>query len=151
MKASYHIVASAGISLGFQATMHSWPATLGCFLSGVLIDIDHYLDYYIIRKKFPYRYKDLVDFCFDAKENKNYLFFHAYEFLLILWLLIYFFNLGLIWTGIALGLTTHVIFDQFFNPIKPLFYFLTYRIANQFEKTKTLSEKYYQFCLSRVK
>lgn len=64
--------------------MHSWPATLGCFLSGVLIDTDHYLDYYLLHKKFPYRYKDLVNFCFDKRVKKNYLFFHAYEYLFVL-------------------------------------------------------------------
>jgi len=144
MKTSHHIAASAVISAGFQATMHSWPATLGCFLSGVLIDTDHYLEYWIIKKKFPFHFQDLIDFCFDASITKTYLVFHAYEFLLIFWLLIYFCALGKIWTGIALGLTTHMILDQFFNPIKPLFYFITFRIKNGFEKTLTLSDKYFQ-------
>ena len=144
MKPSYHIAASTAISAGLQATMHSWPATLGCFLSGVLIDTDHYLEYYILRKKFPFRYKDLVDFCWDAKVNKHYLLFHAYEYLFILWFLIYFFNIGVIWIGVALGLTTHLLFDQWTNPIKPFFYFLTFRLKNQFEKRKILSEEYFQ-------
>jgi hypothetical protein len=144
MRTRYHIVASAGVSLGFQAATHSWPATLGCFLSGVLIDTDHYLEYCILRKKFPFRYKDLVDFCFDTRVKKNYLIFHAYEYLFILWLSIYFFDLGVIWIGIAVGLTTHLLLDQWTNPIKPLYYFLTFRIGNQFEKTKILSEKYFQ-------
>lgn len=144
MKTRYHITASAGISLGFQAVGHSWPATLGCFLSGILIDTDHYLEYYIIRKKFPFRYQDLVDFCFDISVKKSFLIFHAYEYLFLLWFSIYFFNLGIFWTGIAVGLTTHIFFDQWANPIKPLFYFLTFRINNQFEKSKTMSEKYFQ-------
>ena len=97
MRTRNHIIASAGISLGFQAAMHSWPATLGCFLSGVLIDTDHYLEYYIFRKKFPFRYKDLLDFCLYDKSGKVYLYFHAYEYLFIFWLLIYFFGLGKIW------------------------------------------------------
>lgn len=144
MKPSYHIVASAGISLGFQVQMHSWPATISCFLSGVLIDTDHYLEYYIFRKKFPFRYKDLVEFCWDSKVDKQYLFFHAYEYLFILWFLISFFYLGKIWIGIAIGLTTHILFDQFTNPIKPFFYFLTYRIKYGFEKTKILPKEYFQ-------
>jgi hypothetical protein len=144
MRAAYHVAASAGVSLGLQAAVHSWPATLGCFLSGVLIDIDHYLEYYLIRKKFPYRYKDLVDFCNYDRGDKVYLYFHAYEYLIVLWLSIYFFHLGLIWTGMTLGLTVHLMLDQFTNPIKPLFYFLTFRIINQFERTKTLSEAYFQ-------
>src|ERR1700722_8801562 len=130
MRTSYHIVVSSGISLGLQAATHSWPAALGCFLSGVLIDTDHYLEYYIHRKKFPFRYNDLKNFCWDATAKKQYLIFHAYEYMIVFWLLIYIFSLDVIWTGVALGLTTHLIFDQFTNPIKPLFYFLTYRMNN---------------------
>jgi hypothetical protein len=142
MRARYHVIASAGISLGFQAAMHSWPATLGCFLSGILIDVDHYLEYYIVRKEFPFQYKDLVKFCMENKQKKLYLVFHAYEYLILLWFSIFFFSLGKIWIGIAVGLTTHLIFDQFTNPIKPLFYFLTFRIKNKFETIKMTSEEY---------
>jgi len=149
MRPSYHIAASAGISLGLQATMHSWPATLGCFLSGVLIDVDHYLEYCLIRKKFPFRYEHLVDFCFDGSVSKIYLFFHAYEYLVILWFLICFFHPGNVWLGVATGLTTHLFFDQFTNPIKPYFYFLTFRVKNRFEKSKILSEDYFECCNSR--
>ena len=146
MRPTYHIITSAGISLGLQATMHSWPATLGCFFSGVLIDVDHYLEYYIFRKKFPDNYKDLVDFCFDKNESKQYLIFHAYEYLFVLWLFIYFLFFDKLLFGIALGLTTHLIFDQFTNPIKPLYYFLTFRAQNHFEKKKILSDEYFRQC-----
>lgn len=141
MRVRYHIIASAGISLGFQAAQHSWPATIGCFLSGILIDVDHCLDYCIFKKEFPFHYKDLVKFCVDHKEKKIYLLFHAYEYIFVLWYAIFLFSLGKVWIGIAVGLTTHMIFDQFTNPIKPLFYFLTFRIKNQFETSKTLSKK----------
>ena len=144
MKPGYHIVVSAGLSAGVQATMHSWPATIGCFFSGVLIDLDHCLEYCFLRKKIPYNYQDLVDFCWDTKVNKLYLIFHAYEFLFIFWFLIYFFYLGYLWWGIAIGLTVHLACDQFTNPIKPWFYFLTFRIKNSFEKTKTLSDMYFK-------
>ena len=84
--------------------MHStgqppWDA----FLSGVLIDTDHHLDYVLIRKKIPFKYEDLIDFCLDEKTTKTYLLFHAYEFMVIFWLLISFLYLGKFWVGIALG------------------------------------------------
>lgn len=143
MKPSQHIVASAAIATGLQFTLHSWPATLGCFFSGVLIDLDHYLDYCIIHKKFPFKYQDLVEFCFDIDVKQHYLFLHAYELMFILWVLIYYLGLGKIWIGIALGLTTHMIFDQFTNPIKPLFYLITYRAMNGFEKSKIMTDQYF--------
>jgi hypothetical protein len=144
MRARGHIIVSAGVSLGCQVTMHSWPATLGCFASGVLIDLDHYLEYWLLRKKFPYRYKDLVDFCWYNEEKKLYLLFHAYEYVFVLWFLIFFSGLRQVWLGLAIGLTIHLVLDQFTNPIKPLFYFLTFRIKNQFDKNKTIAEVYYQ-------
>jgi hypothetical protein len=144
MRPTYHIVASGIISIGLQASMHSWPITLGCFFSGVLIDLDHYLEYCLIRGKFPFRYKDLVDFCYDQRVTKLYLILHSYEFILCLWLLISLFHLGSIWIGVAIGLTTHLFFDQFTNPIKPFFYFMSFRLMHRFEKSKTLSVKYFQ-------
>ena len=144
MRAPYHIAASAGISLGYQAAVHSWPATLSCFLSGILIDTDHYLEYWATIKKFPFHYQDLINFFYDTKQTKNYLIFHAYEYLIILWGSIAYFHLGNVWIGLAIGLTAHILFDQFTNPGKPLFYFLTYRILNQFEKSKILTDKYFK-------
>jgi len=146
MRARYHVVASAGISLGLQAAMHSWPASLGCFFSGILIDTDHVLEYCLIKKKPLYRYRDLVEFSYTNDAPRVYLVFHTYEFLFILWSSIYFFSLGKIWTGIAVGLTAHLVFDQFTNPIKPLFYFVTFRAIHHFEKANILSEKYFQRC-----
>jgi hypothetical protein len=142
MKPSYHIMASAGVSLGYQVAMHSWPATLGCFLSGVLIDVDHYAEYWILKKEFPFKYKDLVHFCHKDNGDKVYLLFHAYEYLFILWFAIYLFSLGKMWIGITVGLTTHIMCDQFTNPIKPLFYFLTYRYKNHFKKSELMTGRY---------
>ncbi len=143
MRPSYHIAASAGVSVGVHLTMHSWPAAMGCFVSGVLIDLDHYLEYYIFRKKFPWDYKDLVRFCFDVRVKQSFLVLHAYELLFLFWFFIYFFGLGKVWTGIAIGLTAHLALDQFTNPIKPLCYFLIYRMNHQFLKAKIFSEQYY--------
>jgi len=144
MKASYHVVVSAGVAFGFQAIVNSWPATVVCFLSGVLIDIDHYIEYYIFKKKWPWRYRDLLNFCDYNDERKVFLIFHGYEYLVALWLIIYFFHLNSIFIGLALGLTVHLVFDQFTNPTRPLFYFITYRIAHQFEKSKMVLENYYK-------
>ncbi len=140
MRARNHVILSTGISLGFQAIVHSWPATFVCFLSGVLIDLDHYIEYYFHRGKLPDNYKELFNFCVPYKEKKIYLIFHAYEYLFILWLLIFFFHLNSMWLGLAIGLTAHLISDQIANPIVPLGYLLTYRIQSQFESFKIIKQ-----------
>ena len=144
MKARYHVMVSTGLSLGVLALSQSWPATTACFFSGILIDLDHYWEYYIIKQKFPFRYKDLVDFCQNDKYSKLYLIFHSYEYLILLWFAIYFLHLNEVWIGFALGLTVHLLFDQLVNPVKPLFYFLTFRMYYQFEKSKIVSKDYFQ-------
>lgn len=149
MKASYHVAVSAGVALGFQGIVQSWPATAVCFLSGVLIDLDHHLEYWIIKKKIPFRYKDLWDFCCYNKYPKLFLFFHGYEYLVLLWLIITVYQLGPLYLGAAVGVTVHVFFDQFTNPVKPLFYFLCYRIHHRFEKSHTVTEEYFKINRSK--
>ena len=95
MKASYHVVISAGVAAGFQVATHSWMGTACCFLSGVLIDVDHYLEYYIVEKKFPFRYQDLLNFCEHNNAKKLYLYFNALKYIIVLSLMIYFFQLNL--------------------------------------------------------
>ena len=138
MRARDHVILSTGVSLGLQATLHSWPASVACFFSGVLIDIDHYFEYYFHQRKFPAGYKELVDFCVPFTKDKVYLIFHAWEYLFVLWALIYFCHLGHVWLGLAIGLTIHLILDQLTNPMKPLAYFLIFRIQKRFEALRIL-------------
>ena len=150
MKPLYHTFVSVGLASAMYYSTHSWPSAVSCLLSGVLIDIDHHLDYLIIRKEIPWRYKDLHDFCDKPSLGKVYLFFHTYELLALFWFIIFYAHLDFVWVGLALGLTAHMICDQFTNPIKPLFYFISYRMIHAFEKEKLLTEKYFQRQESRV-
>lgn len=141
MQARYHVIVSAGLSVGLYASTHSLPASMLCLLSGVLIDLDHVLEYYIDQKKWPKNYKELTDFCNDYQGEKAYLVFHAYEYLITLWAIIGFFQLNVLWVGFALGITVHVLCDQFTNPIRPLFYFLAYRIIKKFRAKDLILKK----------
>ena len=134
MKPVYHVAVSAGLSAGVYLYLRSWPAALGCFLSGILIDVDHHLDCYLSTKKFPLRYKDLAHFCATNVTGGLYLAFHSYELLLAFWGVIYFFQLDILWLGMAMGLTVHLLCDQFTNPLKPLSYFLLYRVKHGFSR-----------------
>lgn len=140
MKPMHHVGISAVVSVGFWHVTQSWLATFLCFLSGVLIDVDHHLDCYLGSGKFPFRYKDLVTFCESDQHSKFYLFFHSYELLLLLWLLISVFQLGPVWMGVLLGATVHLICDDIVNPMKPVSYFFSYRLYHKFERQKLLKQ-----------
>ena len=87
-----------------------------------------------------------MDFFEYDKTPKMYLWFHAWEYLWVLWLLIYFFQLGIFWIGFAIGLTVHLVCDNFANPIRPLGYFLIYRLRHGFDKKVILNEEAYKKC-----
>ncbi|MFT7538703.1 MAG: hypothetical protein ACI9F2_000854 [Lysobacterales bacterium] len=140
----YHITISSVLGVIFITWLNSWEAALVCLGCGVLIDLDHHLDYFIATKKLPFKYKELKYFCMTDKNHKLYLFFHTYEGLILLWLCIYYFNLDIVWLGAAVGLSVHLICDQLHNPMKALTYFFVYRVVNNFDKRKLYATDFYK-------
>ena len=141
MRPTNHIIISGGVSAVFAIWAKSWGAVFACFLSGIFIDLDHHLDYYLAKKKIPFSYKKLIDFLKNDHESKIHLFLHSYEFLFLFWLSIFFFDLNNIWLGIAIGFTTHILCDEIANPLKPLAYFLTFRAKNGFNRESFYKRK----------
>ena len=142
MRPTYHVVLSGGVTAVFAIWVQSWNALAACFLGGIFIDLDHHLDYFICRKEIPLSYKKLVDFCRNDHTSKIYLFLHSYELLALLWVCIFIFDLGVIWLGIAVGCTTHLLCDEVANPLRPLAYFLTYRAKNRFHRKSFFKKGY---------
>jgi len=121
MRPTHHVMISGGVTLVFALWMKSTGALAACFLSGIFIDLDHHFDYLLEKKEIPFSYKKLLDFCHNDKNSKLRVFLHSYELLILLWVSIYYFSLGPIWLGVAVGLTTHILCDEFANPLKPLY------------------------------
>lgn len=142
MKPVTHAVISLGVSALLLTWTKSWAAAFACFLSGIFIDIDHHLDYCLMRGKFPFLYRELQDYCLTARNGKLYIIFHSYELLLIFWIILTYYRLDGIWIGIAIGMSVHLVCDQWSNPLKPLAYFITYRIKHGFEGKRLLLEGY---------
>lgn len=134
MKPTHHVIISGGVSAVFALWAQSWGAVVACFLSGIFIDLDHHLDYFIFKKELPLSYKKLVHFLRHEHRSKLFLFLHSYEVLVLIWSAIFLLGLDLVWIGIAIGFTTHILCDEAFNPISPRGYFLTYRAKNRFAR-----------------
>lgn len=132
-----HIMASGVISLFVWAYFRSFGCAVVSFAAGVLIDIDHLLDYYA-NLGFTLNAKKVYGACCEMRLDKLYLAFHSYELVMLLWIAIYAFSLSNIWRAAAIGMTQHLIFDQFTNPIKLPSYFLAYRIANRFRRESVI-------------
>ncbi len=143
MRPTQHVIISAAVGVGLAYTFHSWPALAGCLIGGVLIDIDHHLDFYLARGAFP-KYKELVDFCEGRLGDwKPRLIFHSFEAIFLLWLLAVYYQWNIIWGSVLIGATVHMICDQFANPMKPLSYLTLYRLKNNFDKQKIFSQRYF--------
>lgn len=145
MTLKQHIVVSGVTSAAFAYFSRSWPGAMACFLSGILIDLDHFWDYCIIKGKICWSVKQLEDYCFKEKAGKSYLILHSYELLVVLWIAVSFLKSDSVLLGFLLGMTVHMIFDQFVNPVCPLAYFLLYRAWFGFPKIIFLKDEFVEY------
>ncbi len=142
MLPSRHIIASLPLGAAVGFFTESLFAGLLCFLTGIFVDIDHIIDYIIHYGLKAFNFKEAYRCCRNMANpeeeggiRKLYLFFHAAEFAILLWVGFTFFrNIYLL--SIALGYTGHIILDVAANRIKPSAYFITLRIKNKFSTIK---------------
>jgi len=143
MKPEHHIIASIVVSSAIYFFFNSISAALISFVSGVFIDIDHFLDY-ILHGKFSLHLKDYYLFSLERQFSKIYLFFHSFEIIILLWVMISYFKLNLFRIAFVIGLTQHLILDSIFNSytvlINPLAYFFAFRAAKGFRKELLFKE-----------
>lgn len=104
------------------------------FLGGVLIDIDHFLDYFL-SFGFNFNYDYFVKGEYFLRSHKAYIVFHAVEYVIVSGLFAIFIRdrrKKMIFAGLALGMLSHLLVDIFLfpNPIKG--YFILYRLLHGF-------------------
>ena len=126
MKSKYHLFVSGVLAL-FWADRPF--LAISCLLSGVLMDIDHLVDFYIFTNRITFN----IDEMLETIKGKPQFFcpLHGLDSVLFLSLLLGFneFSLGLI-----MGMTTHIFFDVLTNdfPLKNMF--LIYRHINGYQR-----------------
>lgn len=115
---------------------------LSFLVAGILIDLDHYIDY-VREYGMTFDIKKVHHAC--KYENTNFkkttFILHSYELIALFWLAIIIFNLSIIWKYCAIGLTLHLFIDQVTNPTWPLAYFFLFRLLNNFDTKKILINK----------
>lgn len=142
MKPSTHALISTFLAAVLFLVFKSIYSSIACILAGVLIDLDHILDYIIEKKKMVFSYQKLEDFCAFDKQGKLYLIFHSYEFLIILWIAVWFSKFNVIFLGGVIGITFHIFADEIVNPLRPLSYFLIFRTIKGFKRENILKKEY---------
>ena len=112
-------------------------------IAGIFLDLDHYIDYlreYGVSFNFKKIYRTFKN-CY-SKFKKITIFLHSYEVLILFWWCIFIFDLGVIWKYCAMGFTLHLFIDQIVNPTVPLAYFLSFRVATNFETKKLFTKAF---------
>jgi len=130
-----------GFSLAFYLIFKNLLGAFICFLVGILIDIDHFFDY-VMDTGWNLNLKQFFHYSYGAKYEQSYLFLHAYEHLLLIVIIIVISNYNIFIIAAGVGFTQHLIFDHIFNPVKPMAYFLTYRLKNRFSKQCLLKDDF---------
>ena len=141
MKPTHHVIISGIAGVSLICYLNSWVAGIACFASGVLIDLDHIIDYFAEKKKMPSSYKELSDYCAFNQKGKLFLIFHGVEYIIILFFVVFWYPNSLLW-GILWGVGLHMLCDQFSNPFRPLGYFILYRMKKNFDRKDIFTEEY---------
>ncbi|MBU2541299.1 MAG: metal-dependent hydrolase [Candidatus Omnitrophica bacterium] len=128
-----HAITSFAASLVVYSWLDSLLAAIICFLGGTLIDLDHIPEYLSIKNR-EFSLKALYYSNIVKDKERIYIVFHSFELVFLLWLMILLFEFNLFWTAFAIGITMHLVFDLFRNPIaSPGAYFFLYRLSRGFK------------------
>ena len=135
MKLHNHILASTTVGGISYYIFGSWQISVTVFLSGIFIDLDHILDYFLYEKKIKLDIKDFFYKCEALILNKVYLLLQSYELIIILAILAYFTN-DYIVLGLLIGFGTHIMLDLAANKVHFLGYSFIFRLINKFNSKK---------------
>ena len=130
-----------GFGLLFYLVFKSLAGALVCFFSGILVDVDHYFDY-VRDRGLNFNIKRFFRYTYGLQYDQLFIVFHAYEYLVPLALILIISEYNLLLVAASVGFTQHLLFDQFFNPVKPFAYFITYRLKNKCSKRSLLQDDY---------
>lgn len=124
-----------------------WLGLLAGLSGGFLIDLDHVLEYLLV---FNWHF-NLFNF-FEGRQflisDKIHLYFHAWEYVLVLlllaWILKKYKVIKIILVTLALAMSVHLLTDTIINRVPLKFYTLTYRSSLGFEAINLMSLESYQ-------
>ncbi len=112
----------------------------GAFIGGILIDLDHFIDYFLF---YGFHF-DLTEFFQGVQflnSGKVYVFFHAWEYLLALLIILYFINrkriaLRSFIAALALSIFFHLLIDIVITGGHVEVYSIIYRFTVNFDLFK---------------
>jgi hypothetical protein len=127
-----HVIASAGLGAIFWARSRDWRTMLISLVFGVLVDLDHFIDYWYSEGRVCFDLETFMRTRYFKKRGRIFVLFHAWEYLPLLYF-VWQAMKGRKWAVAATSaMATHVVADHFANDLRPLGYFLWWRIKHGF-------------------
>lgn len=120
-----------------------WQYIIPALLIGMLVDVDHFLDYFLYKKSLSFDLSEFLVGEYFEKVGRIILLFHGYEYVIILFALSLFIwhkkkqakVVGVIF-ALTLSLLFHLLFDTYsYNP-KIQSYFFSVRAYHNFDIIK---------------
>jgi hypothetical protein len=139
IRLEHHTLVSLGFGLAFYFVFRSFAGALICFFAGILVDVDHYVDY-VRDRGLNLNLKRFFEYGYGLEYDRLFILFHAYEYFVPLAFMLVLSGYNLFVAAVFTGFAQHLLFDQFTNPVKPLAYFITYRLKNRFSRESILSD-----------
>jgi len=118
----------------------------GAILGGFLIDLDHFIDYFLaFGWNFNYFY--FIKGYEFLKTDKMYIFFHGWEYVFVLLMLLLILknkNAKSLCLALALALFFHLVSDVFMDKVSPKSYFVILRAEKNFDLKKIVTPEHWE-------
>ncbi len=133
MKLGHHIAFSTIFSGILYMVSRSWGMASACFISGIFIDLDHVLDFFIIYGR-PFSIERFFQvFYHELKFKQIFLILHAWEWLILLFAAAWVTGWSPWFVGILIGSGHHMILDYINNGGYIWSYSIIWRWRNNFD------------------
>ena len=139
MKMEHHMITSVPVAAGVWLASHNWYYVCMSLFLGFLVDVDHVFDY--IREEGRFNMRHMFEKSYEGDFHHLYVIFHAYEYIVLAWIPVFFTHNCTFSIVFTVAYLSHMIPDQLMNNVKPLGYFLTYRIYKKFVMTEIFYNK----------
>jgi len=136
-----HIVLTAILMRFAWKKSLSWFPVIAVFFGGILIDLDHFYDYFLVYG-FDWDFLAFVNGEWIVASGKMYLPFHSWEIIILLVLIASQISKWKpVTLALAIGMTGHLCVDTVGHGEHPGKNWLTYRVAQNFNSKNILSTK----------
>ncbi len=138
-----HLKYSIALAAGLGITSKKWGVALGGFASGVLVDVDHLIEYgsYCKDSRITWDWEEFFSGAYFNKKRTTKVIFHSWEAAILMWMAVWMTH-GVrrknILYGIASGYTLHLTLDEIGNNLNHLGYFELYRYLVGWKQEKLL-------------